>query len=409
MELEIFYKQLLGIESPWQITKIEIDAKQLFVFVYLGHEKGQQFPCSCCQKACSVYDHQELRTWRHLDTCQYQTHLKAHLPRTHCSDCGVKTVSPSWSSTYSRFTDQFECHAIDVLQASQVMQSSALLLQISTDQISYLMKKSVGRGVARRQAYGEQIAYLAIDEKGYKEGHNYVTILSDADNGRVLEVVEDRTIESVRKCYKALNDNQLAHVKGISMDMWSAFASVSKELAPQADIVHDRFHLSCYLNDAVDITRRAENKKLLQQNNELLKGTKYIWLKNRDNLSPINKELLDTIRLQSALKTVQAFDIKEEFKLFFTAQTTQHATEFFNQWFEKVSASKNAYLLKVAKMFKHHFEGLKNYITHRISNAIAESLNSRIQQIKAKARGFNSSTAFRVAILFHFGKLNLYP
>ena len=139
------------------------------------------------------------------------------------------------------------------------------------------------------------------------------------------------------------------------------------------------------------------------------KKTKYILLKNSDKLSPTNKKLLDTIRLQSDLKTVQAFDIKEEFKLFFKSLSIQQATDFFNQWFEKVVASKNAFLLKVAKMFKLHFEGLKNYITHRISNAVAESLNSRIQQIRAKARGFCSPTAFRVAILFHFGKLNLYP
>ena len=271
------------------------------------------------------------------------------------------------------------------------------------------MKKSVNRGIGRRQAHGELIDYVAIDEKGYKEGHNYVTILSDADNARVLEVTEDRTIESVRKCYKVLNYNQLAHLKGISMDMWSAFASVSKEVAPQADIVHDRFHLSCYLNDAVDITRRAENKKLLKNDNELLKGTKYIWLKNTDNLSTKNKELLDTILLQLELKTVQAFQMKEEFKQFFEAQTIPEATIFFNKWFLKVADSNNVQLIKVAKMFKKHFEGLINYTTHRISNAIAESLNSKIQQLKAKARGFSSPAAFRIAILFHLGKLDLYP
>ena len=109
------------------------------------------------------------------------------------------------------------------------------------------------------------------------------------------------------------------------------------------------------------------------------------------------------------LKTVQAFQIKEEFKQFFNAQSKQQATEFFNNWQQKVVESKNVQLIKVAKMFKQHLSGLLNYITHRISNAVAESLNSRIQQLKAKARGFISPKAFRVAILFHFGKLNLYP
>lgn len=409
MDLDIFYKQLLGIESPWQVIKTEIDDKTHVISVYLAHQSGSKFSCSCCGKTCCVYDHQVLRTWRHLDTCQYETHLKAKLPRTNCSVCGIKTVLASWSSSFSRFTDDFECHVIDVLQASQVIKSAALLLRLTDDQVSYLMKKSVQRGVNRRQAHRGLVDYVAIDEKAYKSGHNYVTILSDADNGSVLEVVEDRNIESVQQSYKVLNDKQLAHIKGISMDMWSAFATVSKNLAPQAAIVHDRFHLACYLNHAVDITRRAENKKLLQENNELLKGTKYIWLKNSDNLSEKNKASLATIRLQESLKTVQAFELKEDFKQFFQSNTIQQATVFFNRWFEKVTDAKNAPLLKVAQMFKQHFEGLENYITHRISNAIAESLNSRIQQLKVKAKGFGSASAFRVAILFHFGKLSIYP
>jgi len=409
MELADFYKELLAIDRPWQITKTEVDSTKSAVYIYLGHQKGVQFACPCCHKPCAVYDHQKGRIWRHLDTCQYQTYIKAQLPRINCSACGIKTVVASWSRSYSRLTDYLECHALDVLQTSQVIERSAVLLQLSADQLSYLIKKSVDRGVALRQACGQPINYVAIDEKAYKAGHHYVTILTDADNGRVLEVVADRTIESVRESYKSLNENQLATIKGISMDMWSPFESVSKEVAPQAAIVHDKFHLSAYLNNAVDITRRAQNKKLRQTANDLLKGTKYLWLTNRENLSLKETDLLDTILLDKSLKTVQAFQLKSDFKQFFKSRSPQEASDFFTTWHERVVSGGNAGLLKVATLFKGHLEGLTNYITHRISNGIAESLNSRIQQLKAKARGFSSPKAFRTAILFHFGKLHLYP
>ena len=379
MDVNNLYVELLGLKATWFITNTEVDSKRKRITVFLGHNEQSQFACACCGQLRPVYDHTDYRTWRHLDTCEFETFLKAKLPRTKCVDCRVKTTIPPWSSGYSRFTEQFECHAIDVLQASQVARSAALLLGITSDQMTFPMKKSVDRGVARREAHGGKINYVAIDEKAYKEGHNYVTVLSDADNARVLEITEGRTAESVKTAYKALNDNQLSQIRGVSMDTWVPFASVTKQVAPQADVIHDGFHLSGYLNNAVDITRRAENKKQMQQDNDVLKGTKYIWLKSEENLSEKDKRTLDEIVQQKELKTVRAFKLKEEFKLFFDAPTIDKATTFFNEWIGKVIDSGNTQLIKVATMFKKHWNGLKTYVTHRITNAIAESLNSRIQ------------------------------
>jgi transposase len=101
--------------------------------------------------------------------------------------------------------------------------------------------------------------------------------------------------------------------------------------------------------------------------------------------------------------------LKEAFKKFFDCQTDESATQFFKDWHNSVQKSQNTQLIKVAKMFEKHFTGILSYIKHHVTNAIAEGLNSRIQQLKAKARGFKSAAAFRIAILFHFGKLYLYP
>ena len=410
MNLINFYTEILSLSLPWKIASIEIDKIKNRIILHLGHSEGSLFPCKKCGQLSSVYDHQKSRTWRHLNSCQYETYLVGKLPRTNCLNCGsVKTISVPWSSNQSRFTEDFECYAIDTLQINQVIHGTATLLNITDAQVSYLMKKSVARGLERRKNCVQLVNYLAIDEKSYKEGHHYVTILSDADNDKVIEVVEDRTIASVEKAYKSLNNSQLAHIKGVSMDMWSAFASVSQAVAPQSDIVHDRFHLSCYLNNALDITRRAENKKLLNQDNELLKGTKYIWLKDTKKLSVSAQDNLDKIIQQKDLKTVQAYELKERFKSFFDMSTIEQATTFFDNWFDDVVSSQNLHLIKVANMFKSHWLGIKNYIQHRITNAVAESLNSRIQQLKVKAKGFNSADAFRTAILFHFGKLHMYP
>jgi transposase len=410
MQAVDLYKKILGIELPWLISNIGIDDKTHHVTVELGHAAYSKFPCSKCGAQCSVHDHQRIRVWRHLDTCQYETYLKAAIPRVKCGTCGIIKASIPWAQSYSRFSELFECHAIDILQNCQVIERSALQLRITPDQVNYLMKKSVKRGLALRQKVSIPLKNLTIDEKSRQTGHHYVTVLSDADEGKVLEVSEDRTIESVRKVYNTLSTKQLESVQSVAMDMWAAFETVTKVVVPQADVVHDRFHLSGYLNNAVDITRRAENKKLVKKEDASLQNTKYLWLTNPDKLTAYNKDRLEEIiNNNKAPNLVTAYQLKEEFKDFFNCPTTNSATQFFKDWHDRVQKSQNSQLIKVATMFEKHFTGILSYIKHHVTNAIAEGLNSRIQQLKAKARGFKSAAAFRIAILFHFGKLYLYP
>jgi transposase len=410
MQATDLYKKILGIELPWLISSIEINDTTHHVTVVLGHASFSKFACCKCGELCSVHDHQRVRLWRHLDTCQYETYLKAAVPRVKCGTCGVHICSVPWAQSHSRFSELFECHAIDILQSCQVIERSALQLRITPDQLNYLMKKSVERGLALRQKASIPIKKLAIDEKSQQAGHNYVTILSDADEGKVLEVSKDRTIEAVLEVYNTLNTKQLESVESVTMDMWSAFETVTKRVVSQADVVHDRFHLSGYLNNAVDITRRAENKKLVKNEDTSLQNTKYLWLKNPNKLTEKDKDRLeDIIKNNKTPNLVAAYQLKEEFKKFFDCPTVESATQFFKDWHQNVLKSQNTQLIKVATMFEKHFTGILSYIKHHVTNAIAEGLNSRIQQLKAKARGFKSAAAFRIAILFHFGKLYLYP
>jgi len=191
--------------------------------------------------------------------------------------------------------------------------------------------------------------------------------------------------------------------------MWEAFKSATKTNLPETPIVHDRFHLAKHLNHAVDITRRAENKSLIKQKNECLKKTKYLWLKNPENLTKSKKEELDNLLRQESLKTVQAYQKKERFKDFFDCKDKKEATVFFNDWYQEVEKSEITPLIKEAKMLKKNLPRLLTYFKNRVTNAMAECKNAMIQQIKFKARGFKSAKAFRTSILFFCGELDLYP
>ena len=409
MESTELYQQILGITSPWVVESVEIDHQQTRITVVLAHatEPGR-FRCRKCDQVAPVYDHHKARTWRHLDTCQFETFLTTQVPRLSCRDCGVLTAQVPWAAPHGRFTLLFECFALDILFTAQVQSRAAQLLRLTEDQVNYLMQRAVQRGLERRDR-GREMCHLMVDEKSLQTGHHYVSVLSDGEQGAVLEVVEHRTNEAATELFeRALNDPQKAAVKVVTLDMWPPFATAARTQLPGADLVYDRFHLSEHLNAAVDQTRRQEHKRLSQAGDERLKQTRYLWLRTPQSLSEKQQEQLETL-CQSELETVAAWRLKEEFRGFFDCQSEEAATAFFQSWYDRVKELGNFRLSKVAQMFKEHWSGLIAYLRHRVSNGLAESINGRIQQLKTKARGFKSWFGFRRAILFHLGQLDLYP
>jgi transposase len=409
MESTELYQQILGITAPWFVEAVEINHPETRITVSLAHASGPgQFHCPKCAAVAPVYDHHEARLWRHLDTCQFETFLTAQVPRLNCRRCGVLTAQTPWAAPHGRFTLYFECFALDLLFTAQVQSRAADLLRLSPDQVRYLLARAVKRGLARRDQT-RPIPHVMVDEKSLQTGHHYVSVLSDGTQGAVLEVVEHRTNEAATALLEqGLSATQQAAVKVVTLDMWPPFAKAARAQLPQANLVYDRFHLSEHLNAAVDQTRRQEHKRLSQAGDDRLKQTRYLWLRAPETLKQQQQDQLQTF-CASQLETAAAWQLKEEFRLFFESKSEAAATAFFASWCTRVAALGNFRLSKVATMFKEHWSGLITYLRHRVSNGLAESLNGRIQQLKTKAREFKSWFGFRRAILFHLGQLDLYP
>ena len=403
------YHQLLGVEAPWFVADVEINIEEQAVYVLLDFDgKTANFFCPECQRPANVYDRGEKRTWRHLDSCQFKTYLLASLPRVSCPKHGVLTSKVFWAEANSRFTQMFECFALQVLKATQVQARAAHLLRLSPGQIHDLMQRAVTRGLQRRDTT-ERLEHLSVDEKSFQEGHKYVTILSDPCQKRVLDLVEGRSQEVVEELLTdSLSSQQRQDVRSVSMDMWPAFMNARKTLLPGADTVHDRYHIAAYLNDAVDKTRRAENRELTRQEDTTLLKTKYLWLRSDANLTDKQRLALEGLTCLE-LETAKVWAFKESFRQFFVCKTEYGARSFFFAWYDAALALDNVHLTKVAQMLHRHLEGLVAYIRHRVTNATAEGLNAQIQLIKSNARGFRKWGNFRVAILFFLGKLDMFP
>lgn len=404
-ELTEHYRRLLGLDEAWQVAKVDFRPEEKRVEITVEHG-GSRLTCPGCGASCSQADKADERTWRHLDTMQFETRIRAAVPRCRCPACGVKTIAVPWADKHGRFTLLFEAFAVEVLKASANVRRGAELLGLDWSAAHAIMQRAVKRGLERRST--DEVVHVGIDEKSFGRGHDYVSVMTDLGESRVLEVVEDRTQEAAEKLWKALSTGQCGKVRAVAMDMWPAYAAATEKHAPQAEIVHDKFHVSKHLNEAVDAVRRREHRVLKEAGDERLTGSKQLWLFNRTNLSGKRRRELNALKDED-LKTSRAWALKENFRHFWRYVYTRSAEEFFEGWYAWASRSRLKPIIDKAKMLKRHLSRLLSYFRHRITNAASEGFNSRIQSIKSAARGFRNFENYRTRILFYCGKLDLRP
>ncbi len=406
MDDKELYRQILGIVKPWSIKSINLDMTKNRVDVYLEWPKKEDGICPECDTVCSIYDRRDSRTWRHLDTCQLKTYIHCRIPRTNCIDHSIKTMNIPWAEEMSRFTLQFERIAILFLKGSKNRSKTADALGISWNEMNNIMKRAVHRGMDRRKH--ENIRYIGMDEKSFLKGHDYITVMTDSEGKRILDVTKDRKNESVDALWGTLTDKQKDNVEAVSMDFWKPFVTGAEKHVPNAAIVHDKFHIMKYMNEAVDKVRRNENKRLMSQDKKTLTGTKYLWLKNKSNFTERNKRDFKILS-RNQLAVGRAWNRKELLKLLWNYKYEASARKYFKKWYFSATHSRLKPIIDVAKMLKRHIEYIFTYTKHRITNAYAEGINSTIQHIKATARGFRNFDNYRSSILFYCGKLDMFP
>lgn len=404
-DLTKHYALLLGLDKAWRVSNVNLATALKRVEIAL-EPTGTPLVCPDCGKPSPGYDKGDERSWRHLDTMQFETRITARVPRCQCPDCGVKTVAVPWAGKHSRFTLMFEAFAIEVLLACGNVKAAAELLNLDWNATATIMNRAVDRGLIRRET--DEVTRVGIDEKSFGKGQDYVSLMTDIDGGRVLEVVPGRDRDAADTLWETLPESQRDQVEAVAMDMWRAFESSTKVNAPQADIVYDRFHVSKHLNEAVDKVRRKENKALQQLDDDSLKGSKQLWLLAPENMSRKLRKALNELR-ELGLGTGRAWAIKEALRKFWDYEYVGSARKYFGWWYNWAVRSRLKPIVEVAKMLKRHLEGLLNFIRHKVTNAMTEGFNSKIQHLKYSARGLRNFESYRRRILFFCGKLELMP
>jgi len=257
------------------------------------------------------------------------------------------------------------------------------------------VKRAVEQGLAKRKL--KAIRWIGIDEVSRKKGHHYLTLVYDLKRSELLWIGEGRTEETMKGFFAWLGKRRSKRIEAVCMDMWRPYLNAVREHAPQSVIAFDRFHLMRHLNDAVDEVRRALVRKLRDRFRALIKGTRFVLLKNPWNLTPPQKQQLNAlVRSNSPLS--RAWYLKEDFRHFFDYVREAWAERHLRHWLAWASRSRLEPFKRLARRVRSHLAGILAWTKLRVTNGAVEGMNNKVKLVSHRAFGFRNVEHYKMAI-----------
>jgi len=391
------FKLALGLQNPWQVSDVVFSQDEGRLDIYLTYDKDSRFESTCCSELVRVYDTTD-RTWRHLNFFQYETYLHVKLPRVKCKCGKVKNVSVPWARPGSGFTLLFEAFAMELVQAMPLSTAGDIVGEYDK-RLMRIVQHYVGK--ARKKVNMSSVQKIGVDETSKAKGHKYITVFIDILKSKVLFCTEGKDNTTIERFVDDFKEHWGSpdNIDQACADLSRAFKKGINEHLPQAEIVFDRFHVMKLVNKALDEVRREE-----QKNNPLLVKTRYAWLHNPETATENQTKQLESLTKLN-LKTARAYQIRLALRDIYEMANADKAEQALKKWYFWATHSRIEQIVKVAKTIKEHWAGIMAFFKSRISNGLAEGINSIIQTIKRRARGFKNTDNFITMIYLNCSKL----
>ena len=398
--IETLFTQALGLEAPWQVERISFSQADKRLDIYLNFASGSKFVCpKCGRKDVPAYDCHK-QSWRHLNFFQHQAHLHAPVPRVNCPDCGVKNVQLTWNRPGSGFSLLFEA-MIMILATDMPVKAIARLLGEHDTRIWRVIQHYVKE--ARKHEDYFDVHRVGVDETSRKRGHHYVSLFVDLDRSKVIYATEGRSSKAIGQFNNDFHDHggDPDMVREVCCDMSPSFIEGIEQCLPNARITFDRFHVTKIVNEAVDKVRREEQKEY-----PALKKSRYVWLKNPENLKAEQRDRLEELS-QLNLKTTKAYQFKLNLREFWKLPYRE-ALRYLMNWVLWALNSGLEPIVEAARTILRHWKGIVAFTRTNISNGVLEGINSLAQAARNKARGYRTVEYFICMIYLIVGKLNFH-
>jgi transposase len=396
-DLDLF-QMALGLGDKWIVTKSEFTREEKRLDIYIDFIAGTLFPCSECGTESKVHDTFE-KVWRHLNFFQFAAYIHARIPRVNCQQHGVKLIEVPWARKQSGFTLYFEALIMALAKEMPVKAIADIVGEVDK-RLWRIIEHYVNQDLERQDL--SEVKAIGVDETSTKKGHNYVSLFVDMDKSKVVHVTEGKDSSTLQAFKKHLTEHggDPEKISEFSCDLSPAFISGVQEHFPKANITFDRFHVMKLLNKAVDEVRRDE-----QITEAVLKKSRYVWLKNPQNLSEKQQKKLESLSTMK-LKIARAYRMKLVFQDIF-ANADEDAIDSLKKWYAWAVRSRLEPVKAFAKTLKKHWIGIIHWFQSKLTNGILEGLNSLVQAAKARARGYRSVHTLKIMIYLIAGKMGL--
>lgn len=363
--------------------------------------------CSCCKNAASGYDvAPQARLFQFVPMWGYQVYFRYRMRRVQCRRCGVKVEAVPWACGKNHQAIAYQLFLAGWARRMS-WKETADAFKTTWDAVYSAVKMVVDYGLRHRNL--TQIEAIGVDEVQWRRGHDYVTLVYqiDEDSRRLLHVAHKRTVKSLLGFFRMIGPETSSTIKYVCSDMWRPYLKVIAKKAPQALHILDRFHIVANLQNAVNEVRAGEARKMKQDGYEdVLKHTKYCFLKNPGNLTSAQKLKLKDV-LQYDLKSVRAYLLKESFQHFWTYSSPYWAQWYLQKWCTRAMRSKLEPMKKFARSVRKHQPLIMNYFKAKkqFSSGVVEGMNRKVNLATRKAYGFRTFNALETALYHTMGGL----
>lgn len=399
MDKELF-AAALGLSEPWFVEHLEFDASAKKLTIEIDFVAGARFLSAAGEGPYPVHDTRTKR-YRHLNFFQHECYLEVRVPRIKLPDSKVTLVEPPWAGQLSGFTLLFEAMVI-MLCREMTFAAVSRLVGLSWHRVNAICARYVER--AQLQTDWSEVTEIAIDETSRQRGQDYVTVVADASERKIIFVDEGHGSHTIEHFAAELGRHGSApgRITSVSIDMSPAYIRGVAAHLPAAQITFDKYHVIANASKALDRTRIIE-----QRSDASLKGMRWTILKDRSRLSMAQRADLDA--LLGALehkRTARAWQYREQLRAILNCKQPNVMRAALLQWCTNVNRSKVEPMKRVVAMVRSHIEGIVAMARSRQTNGFIEALNGLFQAAKRKARGYSRMSTIKTVLFLIAGKLD---
>lgn len=365
--------------------------------------KRKRYKCLCGKTFTTYYDCHE----RCIRDLRYGPYKKSSLVfwqvRVECPKCGIVTESLDWVDPRVSYTKRLAITVALSCQEIRSLKAIASEYGLHWSTVKEIHKTYLEDELPKTSETSPTM--IAVDEFAIKKNHKYGTVVADFESKTVPYVGEDRKSETLASYYKALGKSKCQNIKAVAMDMWKPYIKATKEYCPNASIVFDPFHIiSAYGREVIDKVRSQETNKAEDEKKKIIKGSRYLLLKNRSNLKATNGEparLSEILKLNANINIV--YTLKDDLRQIWNHRQLGAVKTWFKSWYKRSIESEIPALVRFAEKMKRNASGIYSYCKFPIHTGFVEGINNKIKVIKRIAFGYRDLNYFflRIRGAFH--------